>query len=90
MVDIYLSNDDLVRKGLPKLQGKAARDGMEYTYQGLVARRTPTQDLQSDVDSHYQNLGILSKLVLTLRLKKLPPRIRAFQEELTERLNNSV
>ncbi|MBR9704890.1 hypothetical protein GOV12_05740 [Candidatus Pacearchaeota archaeon] len=87
----HLTANDIVRtmdSYLPEMSTKKGRNILIYERERVLAIEIPTQTLQSKVDTFYQDQTKLSSLALKLRLKKAPPRIRAFQEELTERLKN--
>jgi len=63
------------------------RDLFQYKIDSLfTAPKTPTNQLKTEVDAYYHNQPWYSKIALRLGIKKTPPRIRAFEHELSTRV----
>tara|TARA_Y100000034_G_C6754861_1_gene335791 strand:+ start:64 stop:369 length:306 start_codon:yes stop_codon:yes gene_type:complete len=77
----------ILEDGLSKLKTRGARRGYEYIIaRDFTAKETSTEGLMTQVDSYQKSLLWYDKLLLKLRIKETPPRIEAFQEELTDRV----
>ncbi|MDP2925166.1 MAG: hypothetical protein Q8N99_02220 [Nanoarchaeota archaeon] len=88
----YLKLDslyDLINSILSKIevQDPSIRNDLQFIgYYHIIAKEQSTDQLKSEVDAYDSSQKWYSKLARGIGIKKAPPRIRAFRQELSERL----
>ncbi len=88
MVDQY-SNAvrGVLDSAISQLQTSFARREFQYIRDYFfTAKEVSTEQLGFEVERFYSDQPWYSKLALKVGIKKIPPRVRAFEQELSERL----
>ena len=87
MVDLYLDNEHLVVRSGLKFKTNFVRYEMQCAIDYLfTSKKFSTDQLRTEVDAFYDNQLWHSRLALRLGIKKVPLKIRAFEQELSDRV----
>jgi len=78
----------VIQEARNRVQTSLARDLFQYLIDYyFTAKEASFYELKTEVCGFYQNESYYSRFLRKIKLKKIPPRIRAFEQEISDRIN---